>query len=149
MPKRRLRKAPLERECRLVLIDARALDRGFAPGWWPALTCHHEALVEGHPIRVQYTALRERCAPSELLILYFRPGSCRCQFSRVLSDEEFQTHVQPWDLQTSDERWCESAGTATAILTRREYFAAARKSVRWAPYSPSRRRFGTQKMSLF
>ena len=145
MPKRRLRKAPLERECRLVLIDARALDRGFAPGWWPALTCHHEALVEGHPIRVQYTALRERCAPSELLILYFRPGSCRCQFSRVLSDEEFQTHVQPWDLQTSDERWCESAGTATAILTRREYFAAARKSVRWAFRKAKRRELAYRK----
>ena len=149
MPKRCAQKAALERECRLVLINARALDRGFAPGWWPALTCHHEALTIGHPIRVQYTALRERCAPSELLILYFRPGSCRCQFSRVLSDEEFRLHVQPWDLHTSDERWIEGAGTATASLSRRDYFEAARESVAWAFRKALRReRANRKRMAL-
>ena len=149
MPKRCAQKAALERECRLVLINARALDRGFAPGWWPALTCHHEALTIGHPIRVQYTALRQRCAPSELLILYFRPGSCRCQFSRVLSDEEFQLHVQPWDLHTSDERWIEGAGTATASLSRRAYFKSARESVAWAFREALRReRANRKRMAL-
>ena len=95
--------------------------------------------------RVQYTALRERCAPSELLILYFRPGSCRCQFSRVLSDEEFQTHVQPWDLQTSDERWSTARWHGHRHPHAARCSAAARKSVRWAFRKAKRRELAYRK----
>lgn len=118
-------------ENRLVLVCAHRLESGFPPGRFPAITVHHEALPPGHPLRVQVAMLREQSfEPARLLVLYFPQTASgrRSQFSRVLTQDEFDTHVTEWPLDQSDEEYVEGLSSAHASQ-RRRFFIMARATV--------------------
>ena len=98
---------------------------------FPAITVHHEALPPGHPLRVQVAMLREQSfEPARLLVLYFpqTANGRRSQFSRVLTQDEFDTHVTEWPLDQSDEEYVEGLSSAHASQ-RRRFFIMARATV--------------------